>query len=269
MADGMEVEFDLKSLSDLCVAQGERIRVLEGTLETLLERTQTIYDGSDMLNNRIALLEKKALEGPVAGSKEPKVNDPESFTGDRTKLAEFFSRLTIKFNAESSKFSTDTLKIYYAASYLSGHPQQWFNNVLESTTHMEEEEKPEMLTKFVEFKKELSAIFGDPDAKKTAEKRLEALRQGEGEASVARYATEFRRWATFLTGSWGDGALRAKFIRGLKPQWQQAIAWEEGRTEDALPTLSDAIMFATRMDNRVAPEITSSTRTTTTSTFPP
>ena len=64
-----------------------------------------------------------------------KVEDPELFYGERTKLRAFLVQCELKFNCESSKFVTHAEKVNYASARCRGAAWKWIEpSIVEGTS---------------------------------------------------------------------------------------------------------------------------------------
>jgi Domain of unknown function (DUF4939) len=67
---------------------------------------------------------------PVFGTsnpsiKEPKVNPPDAFYGDKDKSDAFLAQLSLSFQLQSSRFLDDRTKVLFAISYMKGTAFNW------------------------------------------------------------------------------------------------------------------------------------------------
>ena len=53
-------------------------------------------------------------------SKEPKVNDPDTYSGQSGNLNQFITQCDLVFRVQPSRFATETVKVHYIISYLRG-----------------------------------------------------------------------------------------------------------------------------------------------------
>jgi len=85
-------------------------------------------------------------------------------------------------------------------------------------------------------------MYGDVDERRTAERKLEALRQT---SSVAAYAATFQQYTPRI--GWNNEALLAQFRLGLKPDIKDLLI-----NQPTLPTnLSEYINLCIKLDQRV------------------
>jgi Retrotransposon gag protein len=176
---------------------------------------------------------------------EPKgttVRSPDKFSGiDRSKLRPFLSQCRMAFLANPGRFQAEKTKIMFAASYLDSVALAWFEPFLFIDANSSN--YPSFLSSFVDFEKELTSLFGDPDAIATAEHKLDQLKMKEN-YQVTRYITEFRRYQTVV--NWDDSALAYCFRKGLPSR----ILDELSRRDDKPATLAELEQVALKIDLR-------------------
>ena len=146
------------------------------------------------------------------------VAEPDHYHGDRRKFSSFVSQLQLNFLNRRSELNTDEKRVIFAASYLRGSPQEWFRPYL--TDHMNNMgnlagRRAETASMFLwtGFYNSLQRMYGDSDERRTAERKMEGLRQT---SSVAAYATLFQQYRPQL--GWNDEALLSQFRLGLKSE---------------------------------------------------
>ena len=94
------------------------------TLETILERLTTIIATQASRSNvddavAAALRNVRQSTTPSHNSyKEPKVNMPDTFNGERNKLTNFLMQVNLVFKLQPRRYVTDISKIYYVIGYL-------------------------------------------------------------------------------------------------------------------------------------------------------
>jgi len=216
-------------LNAFLTSLGDRIAALE-------KQNSTLGAQNLELHNRLAKLSKSSSN---AGKNEPKLADPEPYSGSRIHLIDFLSKCRLKFAGQPSKFTTENSKIYYAGSYLREQAYSWFQPLL-TAAQDPNRPNPEEFESFETFATALSAIYGDPDLEASAERQLNTLVQG---GSVAQYNAEFQRLRQYV--KWDESALKNRFYLGLKDGIKDWLATQERST-----TLKDLIDKATRHDAR-------------------
>src|SRR5947207_2877367 len=64
-------------------------------------------------------IEIEALQSTRASKSEPKIMDLEHFDDNRTQLPNFLVKCRLKFLGQSSQFTSEKVKVYYAGSRLA------------------------------------------------------------------------------------------------------------------------------------------------------
>jgi len=175
------------------------------------------------------------------------VAEPDHFHGDRRKFTSFISQLQLNFLNRRSELRDDDKRVIFAASYLRGSPQEWFRPYL--ADHIDNIEnlagrKAETAAMFrwLGFQKSLQRMYGDSDERRTAERKMEGLRQT---SSVAAYATLFQQYRPQL--GWNDEALLSQFRQGLKPEIKDMLFLKP----DVPTRLMEYIDLCIKLDQRV------------------
>jgi vacuolar-type H+-ATPase subunit F/Vma7 len=136
-------------------------------------------------------------------------------------------------------------RVIYASTYLRGQAFNWFEPYIR-----EFNEKPRddwgdvtklIFRSYAQFKKKLEQTFGDIDAVRTAERKLDRLRQ-TGSASV--YAAEFQQIISHL--DLDEDTYIWLFERGLKDNIK-----DELMRIDRPKDLTTLIEIAVKFDNRL------------------
>ena len=117
------------------------------------------------------------------------VRPPDTFDGsDQKKLQNFLLLLSIFFQSQPRRFSTDQHKVLFAISYLKGTPLDYFGPGIQAADLGEPE--PLWLDDYPEFVRELKDNFGDQDPKGTAQTRLATLYM-KHDQKFAEYLVKF------------------------------------------------------------------------------
>jgi hypothetical protein len=182
-----------------------------------------------------------SLQSRLNAPKEPKLNDPEEFKGDRLRLMNFISQCQLKFAGEPSKFTNDRIKILYAGSRLRQEAYSWFQPLLAAS----ETRTPPEFESFKIFCDALTAIYGDPNLEITAERELRHLKQI---TTVAAYIAEFSRIRQYT--SHNDSSLRDQFYYGLRDNVKEKLS---GAPRPS--TLIELMATATSHDSRIQERI--------------
>lgn len=144
-----------------------------------------------------------------------KVREPDTFSGDPSKYKTFITQLELHFVIQRRHFTDESGKVLFAACYLQGRVQQWFQTFLAEQL---DDSKPNKSTKtraifadYSTFKTELRSFCGVQNEEEEAKRKLFDLKQL---GSVANYASQFQALTTFC--NWDEDFLKDKFYRGLK-----------------------------------------------------
>lgn len=173
----------------------------------------------------------------AANSIKLKLEKPEDFHGERSKLRPFLANLRLKFFAEPHLFRNEQSKIAYAGSLLRSTAFAWFEPKLANIdAYMSE------VGTFNAFAESLKVAFGDPDEAATAERELRKLFQGN--RPITAYTADFLRISSQL--DWDDAALKAAYRFGLSERVKDELA----RIDEPL-TRNHLVEVATRIDARL------------------
>ena len=134
------------------------------------------------------------------------------------------ARARLRYNPS---INTEEAKVHFVAGFLGGSAADWFEPTmrdwLENDKKNQDKDTKTLFGDLDTFAERLQEIFGNPDEKRTAERRLAHLKQ---KGSASKYATEFRQIAA-KTGWDDDDALMAAFYQGLKDDVKDEISKEE------------------------------------------
>jgi hypothetical protein len=141
-----------------------------------------------------------------------KVEDPELFYGERTKLRAFLVQCELKFNCESNKFVTDVEKVNYASARCRGAAWKWIEpSIVNGTSKYDT---------WAGFKTAIQRAFGEIDAKEVAKVKFNKIEQGNRSAAV--YWADFQNIIADL--DYNDSAYIDKFDAGLPERTQTQMA---------------------------------------------
>jgi len=98
----------------------------------------------------------------------PKVEDPELYHGERTKLRAFLTQCELKFNCESNKFKDDKAKVNYASSRCRGNAWSWIEpSIVDGATRY---------TTWKDFKAAVERAFSKADSKEVERLKFKAIK---------------------------------------------------------------------------------------------
>jgi hypothetical protein len=172
-----------------------------------------------------------------ATSSNPKVEDPELYHGERSKLRAFITQCELKFKCEPNKFDSDVKRVNYASSRCRGNAWSWIEPSIaqgQSTYKTWEE-----------FKTAITQAFGEADSKEVARRKFKAIRQGN--RSAAAYWAEFQRIMVDL--DYNDSMYIDQFNDGLHIDVQRRLALLETRPTTMLDFANRAIALDNRLFN--------------------
>uniref|UniRef100_A0A803TXJ9 Gypsy retrotransposon integrase-like protein 1 n=1 Tax=Anolis carolinensis TaxID=28377 RepID=A0A803TXJ9_ANOCA len=149
---------------------------------------------------------------------------PERFDGTRCKLPTFLAQVELYFSQLSvHAFPTDTSKVAFILSLLTGPAGQWATNLILGNDPVKDN--------LNDFKKLLTDTFGDPLRTENAGWALYRLKQGKG--TVLDYLNKFNLYRHQL--DWGENAFMLLFTAGLNEMLQDELArLEPAESWDAL-----------------------------------
>lgn len=189
-------------------------------------------------NERITQFEaRQSSQGVlhVLPTREPKVADPEYFTGNRKKAKQFLLQLQNIFMAQPSSFTNDRAKLAYTISFLRGPAFIWIAPYIESQ-HC-------MLNDINQFQDLFLLAFGDVDRAQEVEREILKIRQGNRSAAVL--VSEFQRLA--LESKWPDSVLYSLFYQALNDTLKDEIC-----KSDRPNSMDEYYKLAVRIDNRLS-----------------
>ena len=243
MEDTMnDTDMQQPSQQDLLNQMFEMIRHLNQRLDNMETGTHTAKEQPTPEITTNTTPKWNAPTTTIAPAKQPKVQTPDLFYGDRKKLRGFLTQLDIYFTLRPNEFSTDIQRIYFAASYLRGAAANWMEPYLRKlSTGTTIDNLVPLLDTYQQFLQEINKTFGDINETATAERELQRLKQTK---SCSLYTTEFRRITSHL--SWNEEALIFTYYQGLKDYIKDELSKDERPH-----TLSDLIEKAVRLDDRI------------------
>ncbi|OLY77959.1 hypothetical protein AYI68_g8002 [Smittium mucronatum] len=193
-----QVEFFKKAAVTLLAVEEAPQNLLlrvEKTEPAIKEHPETIskkiYENlkSDTTKNEVILYvtENRVTKAASTAETSIKVRNPDTFSGKPSACSNFFLKLALVFSTSPDKFNTDSSKIPYVISYLTGTPLSYMEPYL-MKANLPESDRPTILFDYTLFKETITCAFGDPNPIEIADRAIRQLRQT---TSVAAYATEF------------------------------------------------------------------------------
>ena len=176
-----------------------------------LSSSSSSESNTEALANRVAELEammRRSSSQPtpyVTTPKEPKINSPAPFKGNKAESEEFILKCQAIFDICTRTYHDDKTKLAFVFNLLQGDAYQWVKPAL-----LTKEKKPAWVITWRDFQLEFLKYFSDSDIKEVSRQRLKSLKQV---GSVSSYATEFKKYALYLDCT--DETLRQAFFDGL------------------------------------------------------
>jgi hypothetical protein len=188
-----------------------------------------------------SLLTGPAPESPAqstatvaAGAPEPRIGNPERFSGDPTQVRAFLTSCRVQFTLQPRTFATEGARVGYVITHLTGRARLWGTAEFERQT-------PACAT-FNLFAEEMLKVFDLESTIAEASRILMSIRQGR--RTVADYSIDFRTVAS--RSSWNMEALVDAFLHSLADYIKDELV-----SHDQPPTLDEAIALAVRIDRRI------------------
>ncbi|TPX42043.1 hypothetical protein SeLEV6574_g05793 [Synchytrium endobioticum] len=118
--------------------------------------------------------------------KEPKPTSDTPYDGrNKQLLRPFLAQCESTFALQGSRFQSEKVKILFIGQHLTGQPGSWYSaNYLEKLST-----NPDLFQDVAAFTQQLRKAWGDPDLARSAQRRLETLKQRGRPASA--YLTDF------------------------------------------------------------------------------
>ena len=155
---------------------------------------------------------------PTQRDRAPKLNPPKPFDGTHLEYKTFIMQLNLIFNLDPDRYTgvnSDTTKIAYATSYLSGSAKEWFQ------PHVNETTGAIAFPTWTNFVAALRAAFDDPDAYQTAYTKISSLKQ---ERDCSSYHAAFVPLATIL--GIDERTKISFFKKGLNREPKKALSYQ-------------------------------------------
>jgi hypothetical protein len=141
------------------------------------------------------------------------LHKPSEFDGkDKNECDNFIAQLKLYVYGNATLFPDEQSKVLFAATYLRGKAQQWFQPRLLKNVHP-------MLSNFDTFCSELQKALGDPHRERSMARKFKTIKQT---GSASSYCTEFDNISQYL--DWDEAALRSYFYDGLKDSVKNALS---------------------------------------------
>ena len=171
---------------------------------------------------------------------EPKAKDPTPFDGKKTyEATQFIRSCQLVFMLQPIRYAAERTKILYAISYLTDSPLSYFQTLLEQGNF------DAWFPDWEAFKAHFMNHYGDPDAVRTADMKLRALKQT---GSAAQYLATFLELSGKL--AWNEPAYMSQFYIGLKKDIKDELAKDLNPPENFVDMQKKVVKLDNRMFNR-------------------
>ena len=128
--------------------------------QQLTQRLNTLDEQNQFYQTQLSL-------GQQFKSDKPKLHLPERFDGDKKKLRGFLNQIELAFTLTPTKYPTNSIKVAFVGSLLTGRALSWFNPMFEKKQNF-----GHLLDDWEAFKTALMDTFGDPDRVRAAKHKL-------------------------------------------------------------------------------------------------
>ena len=172
-----------------------------------------------------------------------KINKPDLYHGDRSKLETWITQFDRHFHVEGDRIDDDN-KVVLVSTYMRGDAEKWVLPIIRKymDDSITDKENTHLVENWDTFKIRLRQIFSPFKESVIAEQRIQNLRQTK---SAADYTTIFQQYAEQI--QWDDTALMRMYKQGLRPT-VRAELMRSGITIDNLETLQNESI---RLDNEL------------------
>lgn len=169
----------------------------------------------------------------------PKVNPPDVFTGEPTKLKAFLSQCRMYFFLNAKEFDTEDKKTLFMVTYMRDRAYKMFEE--RASTYLGDptgcsQDIRRLFGRVTNFENELNLVFGNADEKRAADRELHRVKQTH---SAQSYAAEFQRISASL--DWNDDSLRSQFFSGLKQEVRAELLRKETNPANLAALIREAI----------------------------
>jgi transposase InsO family protein len=229
--------------------QEKKVKSLEHKIRELTEKLNML--GTDYekqmpsVNDHLQQLHAQVVASAPAGAVQgPRLPKAECFEGNRTKLRGFLTQMDMHMDMNKSKLPTEASRVIFVSTYLRGQAWDWFEPHIRDYYGKPKEAwsmtTTDIFDDYANFRQHLENTFGDIDAARTAERKLQRIRQNH---SASAYASEFLQIISYL--DLPDRAYIPYFEAGLKSDVKDELA-----RIDRPSTLDQLIKVAVKIDNR-------------------
>ncbi|CUA77205.1 Retrotransposon-derived protein PEG10 [Rhizoctonia solani] len=183
----------------------------------------------------------------TAPSKPPKIGtEPEKYDGKEkgVRAKNWLRKVFMYCKMNEYYYDTEEKTVMFAVGLLKDAAEAWAAPITEA--FMEDDPTCDALHDTEEFEGAFIKAFGDPDAKRAAERKIQDLTQGNRKAS--EYVTDFETLRYEIGPSWGE-AFFSHFRKGLRPEILTILASQPPLLQPK--NLASLQEFAVTMDNQL------------------
>ncbi|KAE8228973.1 hypothetical protein CF326_g6076 [Tilletia indica] len=245
---------------------------VDALLNGIVNLVQSLADRDTSRDQQLATL-LNVIKESKTDNDAPK---PELFNGRQNQTAAFLFLVNTAFAASPHKYDSCRKKIRFISSRFKDTALTWYMGLLQRNAHayaalknaersaMDPPQAPivvdpqlafdfeqyppvlDALTTWQGFVSLFQAHFGDPDARATAERKLESLRQV---TSVVEYASEYQTWCFQLDDT--EQRRANGFYKHLKPLVKDEVT-RLGKPDTLAAMIAVAIQADARLMERVS-----------------
>lgn len=175
------------------------------------------------INDLRSMLSKMSLHSPRNSNpiREPKVNDPRTFSGVNDHLGEnrlenFITQVNMVLHLQSSRFPDELSKVFFAASYMTDIAFEWIQPYIAAVGTKDEDP---LVSNYDLFCDSLRKMFGDVTHVSDAENKVMTMKQAD--KTAAEYTTEFKRYAVLT--EFNEPALFWAYRNNINTQLQDEL----------------------------------------------
>ena len=225
----------------LTEAQYDYFQRQESAISSLSSQLSSLQSSNSAFESLTSHITALATSKNEDKSQSTKVQKPDTFHGQRSKLSSFLTTLRIYFSFNLKEFDTDRKKVLFACSLLRNTAFNWAEPYLRECFDPNSEHESQFFDDYEAFEHALNNTFGDIDRVAISERRLAHIKQ---KTSVTAYASEFQQVASHL--GWDEAAICWHYYSGLK----DSVKDEVSRLPKRPDNLEEFIEVTVRIDNR-------------------
>ncbi|OMJ08409.1 Protein LDOC1 [Smittium culicis] len=167
----MSIQTILHSLNKLQTDFQTSDQLTQSAIQARQLEIQSLQNQLNTLRNEVILYltENRVTKAASTAETNIKARHPDTFSGKPSACSNFFSQLALVFATSPDKFNTDSSKILYAISYLTGTPFSYMEPYL-MKANLPESDRPAILSDYTMFKETITRAFGDPNPIENADR---------------------------------------------------------------------------------------------------